>query len=109
MSDPVGLIGGAGGPGGARSLSGAHSPGAPAGVGGVGGASFKESLLESLKEVDRLQAEATQAAEDLQTGARQDVEGVIAATQKADLAFKMLLSVRNKVVQAYEEVKQIRV
>lgn len=103
MSDPLGLIGASGGASPARGQPIAASGGAS------GSASFKESLLESLREVDRLQAEATQAAEDLQTGDRQDVEGVIAATQKADLAFKMLLSVRNKVVQAYEEVKQIRV
>ena len=40
---------------------------------------------------------------------RDDVEGVILATQKADNAFRMLQAVRNKVVAAYEEVKQLRV
>ncbi len=102
MSDPVGLIGASGG---------AQLPqrGPVRSAEPQDGQSFKDTLLESLKEVDRLQAEATQATEDLQTGARNDVEGVIAATQKADLAFRMLLSVRNKVVQAYDEVKQMRV
>ena len=31
------------------------------------------------------------------------------ATQKADTAFKMLLQVRNKVLEAYDEIKQTRV
>jgi flagellar hook-basal body complex protein FliE len=71
--------------------------------------SFKDILLENLKQVNRLQQEATTAVEDLATGKRNDVEGVLIATQKADLAFKMMLSVRNKVMAAYEEVKQMRV
>jgi flagellar hook-basal body complex protein FliE len=37
------------------------------------------------------------------------MEGVILATQKADTAFRMLQSVRNRVMEAYEEIKQIRV
>ena len=56
-----------------------------------------------------MQAEASNAIEDLQTGKRNDVEGVLLATQKADTAFRMLVSVRNKLSQAYEEIKQIRV
>jgi flagellar hook-basal body complex protein FliE len=37
------------------------------------------------------------------------VEGVILATQKADNAFRMLQQVRNRMMEAYDEVKQIRV
>jgi len=59
--------------------------------------------------VNELQRDATEAMEDLATGARDDVESVLIATQKADTAFRLLLQVRNKVLDAYEEVKQIRV
>ena len=38
-----------------------------------------------------------------------DIEQVMIATQKADTAFKMLLQVRNKVLEAYDEIKQMRV
>ncbi|MBY0309054.1 MAG: flagellar hook-basal body complex protein FliE, partial [Phycisphaerales bacterium] len=34
---------------------------------------------------------------------------VLLATQKADTAFRMLLSVRNKVQAAYDELKQVRI
>ena len=47
--------------------------------------------------------------EDLAAGRRNDVESVIIATQKADTAFRMLLQVRNKMMDAYEEIKQVRV
>jgi len=65
--------------------------------------------MQSLDEVNRAQQEATQAVEDLATGQRSDVEGVMLATQKADNAFRMLQSLRNRMIEAYDEVKQIRV
>ncbi|NQU25763.1 MAG: flagellar hook-basal body complex protein FliE, partial [Candidatus Nealsonbacteria bacterium] len=34
---------------------------------------------------------------------------VLTAVQKADLAFRLMIQVRNKMVQAFEEVKNIRV
>lgn len=73
------------------------------------GASFKDVLLDNLKSVNKLQQDATTAIEDLQTGQRNDLETVLMATQKADTAFRMLQAVRNKVMDAYEEIKQIRV
>jgi flagellar hook-basal body complex protein FliE len=73
------------------------------------GPSFKDVLLKNIDQVNKLQQEATQATEDLMTGKRGDLEGVILATHKADTAFRMLLSLRNKVQTALEEVKQMRV
>ena len=103
MSDPLGLIGSSGNagqvPGGMPQLGG--KPG--------NGPDFKAVLMGNLKEVNALQQDATQAAEDLITGKRDDIEGVIAATDKADTAFKMLQAMRNQVMQAYDEVKQMRV
>mgnify|MGYP003864083609 CR=1 FL=1 len=64
--------------------------------------------MENLQQVNKLQQEATTAIEDLQTGKRADVEGVISATQKADAAFHMLVAVRNKLQTAFEEIKQMR-
>tara|TARA_R110000744_G_scaffold944_3_gene3471 strand:- start:921 stop:1196 length:276 start_codon:yes stop_codon:yes gene_type:complete len=87
----------------------------PGGIGGStqkpggNGPDFKSVLMGNLKEVNALQQDATQAAEDLITGKRDDIEGVIAATDKADTAFKMLQAMRNQVMQAYDEVKQMRV
>jgi flagellar hook-basal body complex protein FliE len=65
--------------------------------------------MDTLREADRLQQDATQAVEDLQTGRRDDLEGVILATQKAETAFNMIQALRNKVMQAYDEIKQMRV
>ncbi len=109
MADPLGLIGQTGGLGSAAGLQRPQS--APAG--GVrpdpNAPSFKDLLMENIQQVNKLQAEATNAIDDLNAGKRADVEGVLLATQKADTAFKMLVSVRNKLTQAYEEIKQLRV
>jgi flagellar hook-basal body complex protein FliE len=108
MSDPLGLIGGSGG----INPSSFPRPNikGPGGSGGdqAPGQSFKDVLLANLDEVNKAQQEATRAVEDLTTGKRSDLEGVIMATQKADNAFRMLQALRNKMVDAYDEIKQIR-
>ncbi|MCA9296631.1 MAG: flagellar hook-basal body complex protein FliE [Phycisphaerales bacterium] len=73
------------------------------------GPSFKDLLKQQIEEVNALQQDARAAVEDLGSGKREDLEGVILATQRAETAFRLLLQVRNKVMDAYEEVKQIRV
>ncbi len=73
------------------------------------GLNFRETLEQQLAEVNKLQKDATHATEDIMAKRRDDVETVMIATRKADLAFKMLLQVRNKMMDAYDEVKQIRV
>lgn len=106
MADPLGLIGGIGGvnPVGPR-------PGFTQPPGGAqpAGPSFKELLAQNLDEVNKAQQEATRATEDVLTGERNDVERVIDATRKADDAFRMLQALRNRVMEAYDEVKQMRV
>ena len=101
MVDPVGLAG-AGGIQGPQPVR----PPAPA---DQDAPSFKEMLLSSIEEVNKLQADATTAVEDLATGERNDLETVLLATSKADTAFRMLLSVRNKMMDAYTEIQSIRV
>lgn len=73
------------------------------------GASFKDALINNIKRVDDLQQQANRAMEDIATGKRDDLEGVIIATQQADSAFRMLQAVRNRVMEAYDELKQTRV
>jgi len=104
MSDPLGLISGAAGAK-PQNLQGLQNQS----NGNAAGPGFKSMLMDNLTQVNALQADAGKAAEDLMTHKRDDVEGVIAATQKAETAFKMLQAMRNQVMEAYEEVKQMRV
>jgi flagellar hook-basal body complex protein FliE len=81
-------------------IESSNSTGAPA---------FKDMLLDSIQEVNAAQLEADKAVENLFTGGDANPAEVLTAVQKADLAFKMMMQVRNKLVQAYQEIKEIRV
>ena len=104
MPDPLGLIS----PPNVAPLRPPTAPQPPR-VGEPQGPDFKDLLLKELQQVNRLQTDAQGAIEDLATGKRDDVDAVMQATVHADTAFQMLLSVRNKLMDAYEEIKQIRV
>jgi flagellar hook-basal body complex protein FliE len=83
---------------------------APAGANeAADGASFKDFLLKSIKYVDSAQKQANQAVEGLMTGGDVDPASVLTAVEKADLAFRMMLQMRNKVLSVYQEVKDIRI
>ncbi|MBN2579317.1 MAG: flagellar hook-basal body complex protein FliE [Pirellulales bacterium] len=72
-------------------------------------APFKDFLLDSIQQVNQMQQEANQAVEQLATGGEVSPAEVLTAVQKADLAFKMMIQVRNKLVDAYNEVQAMRV
>ena len=108
MNDPLGLIN-AQRPQGLAPLRPPAAPGAAGHADASAGPAFKDVLLQNLKQVDALQQEAQTAIEDVVAGKRDDFAAVMTAKQKSDVAFQMLLQVRNKMMDAYEEVKQIRV
>jgi flagellar hook-basal body complex protein FliE len=83
-------------------------PSSPAGgAGGVGGSSFADALKQSISEVSKLQQDATQAVNDVATGKSENMTGVMTAVEKSDLAFKTLLAIRAKLMDAFDEIKQI--
>ena len=88
---------------------GGATPGKAGGAGSVGGSSFSDMLKSSIDEVSRLQQDASKAVEDLATNKTENVTGVMTAVEKSDLAFKTLLAIRSKLMEAYEEIKNISV
>ena len=89
-------------------VAGGGAPPATGGAGGAGSsASFSDLLKDSINEVSRLQQDASQAVEALMTKKTENVTGVMTAMEKSDLAFKTLLAIRAKLMDAYEEIKNI--
>ena len=82
----------------------AHHPQAPA-----GGQPFKNILLEALNQVNTMQSQANEAVQQLVTGGDVNPAEVLTTLQKADISFRMMLQIRNKLVQAYQEVNNIRI
>lgn len=76
---------------------------------GGDGTSFKDFLLDSIKQVNTMQQDADRAVETLFTGGDVNPAEVLTAVQKADLAFRMMMQIRNKLVAAYEDIQNIRI
>jgi flagellar hook-basal body complex protein FliE len=77
----------------------------PAAAGGAPAAApFADLFTDAVGQVNRLEGQAQTAVAGLMTGAGVDVHQAMIATQKADMAFELALAVRNKAVQAYQQV-----
>lgn len=87
---------------------------APGDKGGVqrteDGKTFAETLSQSLEKVNALQQDADKAIESLVAGnPQQTIHDTMIAVSKADLAFRLTMQVRNKIVEAYQEVMRMQV
>lgn len=72
-----------------------------------GPGSFSETFNKYLDEVNQLQNDASQAIQDNVSGKSDDLDGVMVAMQKSDLAFKTLMSIRTKLMDAFDELKNM--
>jgi flagellar hook-basal body complex protein FliE len=74
-----------------------------------GAGTFKDFLFQSIQEVNSMQQAADQAVEKLAVGGDVNPAEVLTAVQKADLAFRMMMQVRNKMVEAFDTVQNLRI
>jgi len=65
---------------------------------------FASLLTGTVGQVNQLEGEASRAVTGLMTGNGVDVHQAMIATEKANMAFELVLAVRNKAVQAYQSV-----
>jgi len=83
--------------------------GETSGIGETSESGFGEMLRTALTEVQGLQNQADGAIDKLATGEAQDVHQVMVAFEQARLSMQTLVEVRNKLVEAYQEVLRIQV
>lgn len=65
---------------------------------------FSNLLTDAVGQVSSLETQARATVDGLMTGSGVDVHQAMIATEKADMAFELALAVRNKAVQAYQQV-----
>jgi len=70
---------------------------------------FKSYLLDSLNKVNELQNEADAGVQRLLAGETDNMAEVFSVSRKAGVAFDLLMEIRNKLMDAYAELKQMRV
>jgi flagellar hook-basal body complex protein FliE len=73
------------------------------------GTSFKDMLVDSVKQVNTMQLDADNAVQQMFTGGDVNPAEVLTAVQKADLAFRLTMQMRNKLMDVYQEVQSIRI
>ena len=74
-----------------------------------GAASFADTLKQAIGNVNELQKTADLEMEKLATGQSQNLHETMIAAEKADIALKLMVQVRNKVIDAYHEIMKMQV
>ena len=72
------------------------------------GSSFASALKDSLSEVNKMQQKADAAVTALATGEKVSLHETMIAMEQADVSFRMMMQVRNKIVSAYQEVSRMQ-
>lgn len=78
------------------------------GAGEAEGADFGTALKSAFEQVEQLHTDAQQQVGNLLQGDGADIHNVMIAVEKADVAFQMMMQVRNKIVNAYQEISRLQ-
>ena len=112
MPIPIAPLGGLGGV--AQTLGvQPTAPTAPTAAGGAAGAvgdtSFGGMLQNQLSSVVDLQGQADKAAQAVASGQSSDLAGATTAVEKSAIALQLVGAVRNKAIDAYQEIMRMQV
>ena len=82
------------------------------GVGGPAGMpqqSFANQLQQAIQEVDGLQRNREEMVDGMVSGEVSEVHDVMIAAKESQMAFELLLEVRNKLLESYQEIMRLQV
>lgn len=78
-------------------------------AGGMDGNEFANMLRQQLERVTQIQNEADDGVKRILTGESDNLSEVFSAAKRAQIAFDLLMEIRNKLVDSYTELRQMRV
>jgi flagellar hook-basal body complex protein FliE len=111
--DPISMAGGGDPLAIYRQLTGVSSPAAAGATPSVGGASgaqgFGAMLTDKLQGVVDLQNQGATAAQSLATGQATDVSAATIAVEKASISLQLVGAMRNKAIDAYQDIMRMQV
>lgn len=73
------------------------------------GKGFMAMLEQAVGEVNRAQLESDRAIEQLQSGQGKDLHEVMIAMEEADISLRLMVQMRNKMVESYQEIMRMQV
>jgi flagellar hook-basal body complex protein FliE len=68
-----------------------------------------KAVEKYISEVDELQQSSDVSIKDLLAGKNEDITSVVSAVAKADISFKLLVGVRNKLIEAYKQTMNMQI
>ena len=71
--------------------------------------SFMDYLKDSIKTVNVQQVESDKMSVDLATGKSQNLHETMLSASQAELSFNLMVQMRNKVLEAYQEIMRMQV
>lgn len=74
-----------------------------------GQVSFQDLLLNSLEQVSQLDQQTQAAVAEGVTGGDLTQAEIMISMRKTELAYKTLIQIRNKLLEAYQELQQLRI
>ena len=77
--------------------------------GDVGAKSFADTLKEAVGSVNTMQKTADVKAQELAVGKSHNIADVMITAEKADIALKLMVQVRNKIIEAYQDIMKMQV
>lgn len=82
---------------------------APERVGGASGQQFDQLLKQFLSDARHIEQAADQAVAQFAAGDASSVHGVMLAVAQAEMAVRLVMEVRDRLIQAYNELQRIQV
>jgi flagellar hook-basal body complex protein FliE len=73
------------------------------------GETFSDMLRHSVEQVNQEQVQANQAIHELVAGRSKNIHETMLAVERADTSLKLMMQVRNKVLDAYREIMKMQV
>ena len=78
-------------------------------VGGKPGTTFAQVFEKAVSETNELQVQADVAMKEMVAGRSKNIHETLLAVERADASLKMMMQVRNKVLEAYKEIMRMQV
>ncbi len=92
-----------------RQIAVPQAPSSTAGPGASAPGAFQAVFKDAVETVEQLRQSANATVDRFLSGESEELHQAAIATQRAELSFDLALQVRNKVVQAYQEVMRMQV
>jgi len=70
---------------------------------------FGEMLKTTIAEVNQAQISADRAAEQIVAGETKNLHGAMIKLEEADISLRLMVQMRNKAVEAYQEIMRMQV